>query len=92
MSGKDAVVFRIPSILRAGAVVLIAAAIGDVSGKAASRPNSVFRQDFILAWGDAAIAGLPMACKGANKTPPDCAAEAFPGPGAALPFAPFLGR
>ena len=36
---------------------------------------------------DAAIAGLPMAGKGANRTVPDCAASAFPGPYAARPFA-----
>ena len=44
-------------------------------------------EEFTVGHGHAARAGLPLTGKGANKTPPDRAAEVFPGPVVVLPFA-----
>src|SRR3982074_762060 len=41
---------------------------------ASSRRNCVLAEQFIFLLCDAAIAGLPTADKGANRTIPDCAA------------------
>ena len=53
--------------------------------------NIVFPEQFTVGRGHGASAGLPLTGKGANKTPPDRAAEVFPRPVVALPFAAVRG-